>query len=31
MIDIRGLAYVVAESQEPSRWKNFGEQVLGAR
>ncbi len=30
MIDIRGLAYVVAESQDPSRWKTFGEQVLGA-
>jgi len=30
MIDIRGLAYVVAESQDPSRWKTFGENVLGA-
>ena len=30
MIDIRGLAYVVAESQEPARWKTFGENVLGA-
>lgn len=29
MTDIRGLAYIVAESVEPSRWKHFGEQVLG--
>ncbi len=29
MIDIRGLAYVIAESADPGRWTQFGEQVLG--
>ena len=29
-MDIRGLAYVVAESRDPSRWKDYGEHVLGA-
>ncbi len=30
MIDIRGLAYVVAETTDPSKWMHYGEQVLGA-
>ncbi len=29
MIDIRGLAYIVAESTDPSKWKDYGEKVLG--
>ncbi|MGO9452889.1 MAG: VOC family protein [Candidatus Binataceae bacterium] len=29
MIDIRGLAYIVAESTDPARWKDYGEKVLG--
>jgi 3,4-dihydroxy-9,10-secoandrosta-1,3,5(10)-triene-9,17-dione 4,5-dioxygenase len=29
MIDIRGLAYIVAESTDPARWKHYGENVLG--
>ena len=29
MMDIRGLAYVVAESTDLPRWKNFAENVLG--
>ncbi|RFO94999.1 biphenyl 2,3-dioxygenase [Rhodoferax lacus] len=29
MMDIRGLAYVVAESTDLPRWKNFAEGVLG--
>jgi len=29
MIDIRGLAYIVAEAQDPQAWRPFGEQVLG--
>ncbi|MFS2068345.1 VOC family protein [Pseudomonas sp. CT11-2] len=29
MIDIRGLAYVVAESTDIARWKRYGEQVMG--
>ncbi|MBI2382533.1 MAG: VOC family protein [Gammaproteobacteria bacterium] len=30
MATIQALAYVVAESTDPSKWKQFGEQVLGA-
>jgi 3,4-dihydroxy-9,10-secoandrosta-1,3,5(10)-triene-9,17-dione 4,5-dioxygenase len=30
MIDIKGLGYIVAECAEPSRWKGFGTEVLGA-
>jgi 3,4-dihydroxy-9,10-secoandrosta-1,3,5(10)-triene-9,17-dione 4,5-dioxygenase len=29
MIDIRGLAYIVAEAADPTRWKDYGEKVLG--
>ena len=29
MIDIRGLAYIVAESSDLARWKAYGEGVLG--
>lgn len=29
MMDIRGLAYVVAESTDLSRWKHYAEKVLG--
>ena len=29
MMDIRGLAYVVAETTDLPRWKNFAEKVLG--
>jgi hypothetical protein len=29
MIDIRGLAYVVAESTDLARWKTYAEGVLG--
>jgi len=29
MMDIRGLAYVVVESSDIARWKNFAENVLG--
>jgi 3,4-dihydroxy-9,10-secoandrosta-1,3,5(10)-triene-9,17-dione 4,5-dioxygenase len=29
MIDIRGLAYIVAESSDLARWKTYGEGVLG--
>lgn len=29
MMDIRGLAYVVVESSDLARWKNFAEDVLG--
>src|SRR6266849_2635296 len=29
MIDIKGLAYVVAEASDPARWKDFGGNVLG--
>lgn len=29
MMDIRGLAYVVAETTDMARWKNFAENVLG--
>jgi 3,4-dihydroxy-9,10-secoandrosta-1,3,5(10)-triene-9,17-dione 4,5-dioxygenase len=29
MMDIRGLAYVVAETTDMPRWKNFAENVLG--
>lgn len=29
MIDIRGLAYIVAESTDPARWQRYGEGVLG--
>jgi 3,4-dihydroxy-9,10-secoandrosta-1,3,5(10)-triene-9,17-dione 4,5-dioxygenase len=29
MIDIRGLAYIVAESVDPGRWRQFGRNVLG--
>lgn len=29
MMDIRGLAYVVAETTDVARWKNFAENVLG--
>src|SRR5271165_2910670 len=31
MMDIRGLAYIVAEHPEPSRWQTFGNQVLGTQ
>jgi 3,4-dihydroxy-9,10-secoandrosta-1,3,5(10)-triene-9,17-dione 4,5-dioxygenase len=31
MIDIRGLAYIVAESVDPARWTDFGEQVVGLK
>lgn len=29
MMDIRGLAYVVAETTDLAKWKNYAEQVLG--
>ena len=29
MMDIRGLAYVVAQTTDVPRWKNFAENVLG--
>jgi 3,4-dihydroxy-9,10-secoandrosta-1,3,5(10)-triene-9,17-dione 4,5-dioxygenase len=29
MIDIRGLAYIVAEAQDPQAWRRYGEDVLG--
>jgi len=29
MIDIRGLAYVVAETIDMDRWKNYAEKVPG--
>ena len=29
MIDIRGLAYIVAESTDLARWKSYAEGVLG--
>jgi len=31
MMDIRGLAYIVAEHPEPSRWQRFGNEVLGTQ
>jgi 3,4-dihydroxy-9,10-secoandrosta-1,3,5(10)-triene-9,17-dione 4,5-dioxygenase len=30
MIDIRGLAFIVAESSNPSRWRDYGDEVLGS-
>lgn len=29
MIDIRGLAYIVAEAQDPQAWQSYGANVLG--
>ena len=29
MIDIRGLSYFVAESQDPVQWQRYAQDVLG--